>query len=106
MNPRIAEEGHKGQRARAAKERREREAVVADFPPLTSIDNALRRLELLNNAIARGLLAGSQGSAAVRCIEVWLRGESARVDRERLKVLEKEIERLERELAATRRSDR
>jgi hypothetical protein len=51
---------------------------------------------------ARGLLTGSQGSASVRAIEIWLRADQENVDRKKLAELQREVQRLETELQRER----
>ncbi len=55
--------------------------VAAELGPLKTVQDAMRRLERLNIWISAGLLTGSQGGAAVRSIEVWLKGHESRLGR-------------------------
>lgn len=101
---RAREAGRKGGRARARK-RLTLDRVEEEFGPLDTPDDAKRRLDVLGRWIASGLLAGAPGGAAVRSVEVWLRGYEAELDRDRLKAAEKRIAELESELARARRGN-
>ena len=48
--------------------------------------------------IASGLLSGSQGSASVRAVEVWLRGHETRLTEKVVEELSGEVKRLKAEL--------
>lgn len=80
-----------------AKEKRQREAAD-EFPPLTSVENAQRRLDLISKHAAAGTMAGSQAGAAARAVEIWLKAEQHKLDLHRIKDLERMIGELEREL--------
>jgi len=58
----------------------------------------MRRLDRLNLWISAGLLTGSQGGAAVRSIEVWLRGHESRLTEKVVEELAVEVKRLKGEL--------
>lgn len=109
MNPKIGEHAAAGGHAKAARaqavQRAQLDAALpADgLPPLDSIENAQRRLEILNRLLTEGYLSGGQGGAAVRAIEVWLKGEAARLDRQRLVELEAQVRTLRAELRNAQR---
>ena len=60
----------------------------------------MRRLDRLNLWISAGLLTGSQGGAAVRSIEVWLRGHESRLTEKVVEELAGEVMHLKAELGA------
>ena len=99
------ENGAKGGEAKASHLREEQRAVARQLPPLDSVENAMKRLELINDATVSGVLAGSVAGAAVRACEVWLKAHAQEVDARRLKELERQIASLEDELAAAKRAD-
>ena len=73
------------------------------LPPMATEQDAQARLQMISDLLLTGLLSGSQGSAAVRACEVWLKAEDSTRSRERVKELEKQLRQLERELAQARR---
>ena len=73
--------------------------VEAELGPLETVEDAMRRLDKLNVWIASGLLSGSQGSASVRAVEVWLKGREARLTERIVEELHDEVERLKAHIA-------
>ena len=65
---------------------------------METVDDAMRRLDRLNVWIASGLLTGSDGSAASRCLEIWLRGHETRLTERVVDDLQADVERLKTEL--------
>ncbi len=74
--------------------------VEHELGRLETIEDAMRRLDRLNTWIAAGLLSGSQGGAAVRAVEVWLRGHESRLTERVVEELHDEVERLKGQIAA------
>ncbi len=74
------------------------ERVEAELGPLETVDDAMRRLDRLGLWISAGMLSGSQGGAAVRSIEVWLRGHETRLTERVVDDLQADVERLKAEL--------
>ncbi len=72
--------------------------VEAELGTLETVQDAMRRLDRLNLWISAGLLTGSQGGAAVRSIEVWLRGHESRLTEKVVEELAVEVKRLKSEL--------
>ncbi len=72
--------------------------VERELGQLASVEDAMRRLDRLNVWIASGLLSGSQGSAAVRAVEVWLRGHESRLTEQVVEELTSDVRRLQTEL--------
>ena len=68
--------------------------VEHELGRLETVEDAMRRLDRLNTRIAAGLLSGSQGGAAVRSIEVWLRGHESKLTACVVDELQGDIERL------------
>lgn len=77
-------------------------AFMDQLPELHDEADGKRRLELLSDAAARGLLAGSQAGAAIRAVEVWLKLREHELDRARFVELERKLTALESELARER----
>lgn len=73
--------------------------VEAELGTLETVQDAMRRLDRLNLWISAGLLTGSQGGAAVRSIEVWLRGHESRLTEKVVEELAVEVKRLKSELS-------
>lgn len=82
--------------------------VCAALPALDSPDvderhqAAKKSCELIRNACVSGVLSGSQGNAAIRAVEIFLRIEAQELELKKVKELSREIERLEKQLASTR----
>ena len=72
--------------------------VERELGPLETVEDAMRRLDRLGLWIAAGMLTGSAGSAAVRSIEVWLRGSEAKLTQRVVEQLAGEVKRLKAEL--------
>ena len=72
--------------------------VEEELGALATIDDAMRRLDRLNLWISAGMLSGSQGGAAVRSIEVWLRGHETWLTERVVDDLQADVERLKAEL--------
>ena len=96
-NPEIAKHARKGGQARH-RARLTLERVEAELGPLETVDDAMRRLDRLGLWISAGMLSGSQGGAAVRSIEVWLRGHETRLTERVVDDLQADVERLKTEL--------
>ena len=99
-NPHIGQHASKGGKA-AAKRKLTLDRVERELGSLESVEDAMRRLDRLNLWISAGMLSGSQGSAAVRSIEVWLRGHESRLTEKVVEELAGEVHRLKSELVAT-----
>jgi hypothetical protein len=108
-NPNIRKHAAEGGFAKAAAQAAAQRALlraalpVDGLPPLDSIENAQARLEIVNRLTVQGDLPGGAGSAAVRAVEVWLKAESARIDRIRMHELEATCAALKAELRELRR---
>jgi hypothetical protein len=74
--------------------------VETELGPLETLEDAMRRLDRLGLWITAGMLSGSAGSAAVRSVEVWLRGHETRLTAEIVTALRSDVARLKAELAA------
>ncbi len=74
--------------------------VEAELGTLETVQDAMRRLDRLNLWISAGLLTGSQGGAAVRSIEVWLRGHESRLTERVVEEIQADVKRLRAELGA------
>ena len=96
-NPEIGKHASQGGKA-AAKRRLTLDRVEAELGPLETVADAMRRLDRLNLWISAGMLSGSQGGAAVRSIEVWLRGHESRLTEKVVEELAVEVKRLKSEL--------
>ncbi len=72
--------------------------VEEELGALLTVEDAMRRLDRLGLWITAGLLTGSAGSAAVRSIEVWLRGHETRLTEKVVEELTVEVRRLQTEL--------
>ena len=95
----ASEAGRRGGKA-SAKGRLTLTRVEAELGPLETVEDAMRRLDRLNLWISAGMLSGSQGSAAVRSIEVWLRGHESRLTERVVEELHDEVERLKAQIGA------
>ncbi len=96
-NPDIRHHASKGGRA-AARRRLTLDRVERELPPLDSVDSAMQRLDRLGLWITAGMLTGSAGSAAVRSVEVWLRGHESRLTEQVVEELSGELQRVKAEL--------
>ena len=97
VNPDIRHHASKGGRA-AARRRLTLDRVERELGHLESVEDAMRRLDRLNLWISAGMLSGSQGNAAVRSIEVWLRGHESRLTERVVEELQGHVKRLKAEL--------
>ena len=102
MNMDIGKHASKGGDAKQAKRMAALAARAVDMPPLDSVENAKARLEIINDLVVSGLLAGSQAGAAVRAVEVWLKAEAHEMDRNKIRELTAQLELLEAELKKAR----
>ena len=93
----ASDAGRRGGKA-SAKGRLTLARVDSELGPLETVQDAMRRLDRLNIWIASGLLSGSQGSASVRAVEVWLRGHETRLTERVVEELSGEVQRLKTEL--------
>ncbi len=96
-NPDIRHHASKGGRA-AARRRLTLDRVERELPLLDSVDSAMQRLDRLGLWITAGMLTGSAGSAAVRSVEVWLRGHESRLTEQVVEELSGELQRVKAEL--------
>ena len=78
------------------------EQVEEALGPLETEADAKRRLERLGVWLTAGMVSGSQGGAAVRATETWLKANHEQFDRDRLRAAEKEVKELKQELASVR----
>jgi hypothetical protein len=102
MDSPFSEQGRALVEARYQKRDAARAALADAMPPLDSIDNAKRRLAIINDLAVNGLLAGSQAGAAVRAVEAWIKAEAMALDLHRIKEMERTISELEAELRKVR----
>ena len=72
--------------------------VEAELGDLETIEDAQRWLRRIALWAAAGLLHGAVASACNRSVEVWLKGQEARVTRELAERLRKRVEELETQL--------
>ena len=96
-NPEIAKYASAGGKAKAAL-RLSLERVEAELPPLTDLESAMRRLDIVARWALAGLVPGAIASAAVRSCEVWIRGHDAKLTREVVDQLRGRLEELEGQL--------
>ena len=75
--------------------------VESELGSLETVQDAMRRLDRLNLWISAGLLSGSQGSASVRAVEVWLRGHETRLTEKVVEELSGEVQRIKAELGGS-----
>lgn len=87
-----------GRRGGRARRKLNLERVETELGPLETIEDAMRRLDRLNIWIACGLLNGSAGGAAVRSIEVWLRGNESKLTQQVVDELQGELTRVKGEI--------
>lgn len=112
MHEAAARLGSRGGYARARNRKATISATVAALPTLQGdtvdqrIAAAKRSCELIRNACVSGALSGSQGNAAIRAVEIFLRIEAQELELGKIKQLTAEIARLEKALAAARGSRR
>ena len=99
MNPKIGQIARIGGEAKAARRDERVRSHIENLPDLTDFAAAQCWLRVVAELAASGLLPGSQASAAARAVEIWVRTEHARVDRNRVRDLERQVKELERRLA-------
>ena len=102
-NREIAKHSREGGRAKARR-RLALERVENELGPLTTVEDAMRRLDRLGLWIAAGMLTGSAGSAAVRSVEVWLCGHESRLTERVVEELHHEAERVKEQLGQRERA--
>jgi len=100
-NMRIKEHAKAGAAASAAR-RTKRAKLDRLLPPLTSTENAMERLDLVQQWLLSGLIDHQVAGALNRGVEIWLKGEQIINDTRRIKELEAEVVRLETEAKAAR----
>ncbi len=87
---------------RVRRERLTADRVREELGLLESVDDAMRRLDRLNVWIASGFLTGSAGSAASRCLEIWLRGHESKLTQQVVEELKGRLEELEGQIKRQR----
>ncbi len=93
-----------GKLSGASRQKLTLERVMADLPPMDSIEHVKARLETICNWSVAGLVAGSQAGAAVRACEQWLKVHAWALDVARVRQLEARVRELEGQVAKPRRS--
>lgn len=86
--------GRKGGRAKA-RQRLTLARTERELPPMDSIENIVRRLEIISAWATAGMISGTVAHACVRSCEVGLKAFEARLSREiveRLRARLKELE--------------
>ena len=100
---RAKELGRLSGKARKVKaERLTLERVEAELGPLETVEDAMCRLDRLGLWITAGMLSGSAGGAAVRSVEVWLRGHESQLSRELVEGLRGRLDELEAQVKRSR----
>lgn len=99
MSHNIGDYAAKGGTARGKNRPLTLSRVEDELPRLDSVEHCQQRLARLSDFMAAGLVSGASASALVRAHSVWLEAETARVDMDRLKVLEVELLELKAQLA-------
>ncbi len=97
-NREIAKHARTGGRAKARR-RLTLDRVETELGQLETPEDAMRRLDRLGLWITAGMLSGSAGSAAVRSVEVWLRGHESKLTERVVEELQADVSRLKGELA-------
>lgn len=105
MNKHIGDLAACGGHAKAARRESAIQGRVTILPPLTDLEAAQAWLWTIAELAASGLLAGSQAAAAARAVEIWVRAEHARLDRDRFRSLERQVEELDLQLTAARKAE-
>lgn len=93
----TSEQGKRLAEKRWKDEKRNRltlDRVEAELGALETIEDAMRRLDRLNVWIAAGMITGSQGGAAVRAVDVWLRGHESKLTQHVVDQLTADVKRL------------
>ena len=93
--------GRRGGHARAARHL-SLEKVEAALPPLTDIESAMHRLDVVARWALAGMVPGAIASAAVRSCEVWLKGAESKLTREVVDQLRARLADLEHQVAQPR----
>lgn len=93
-------------RARARVERERSQLtlarVEAQLPPLTSLQDAMARLDRIGTWAVAGLLPGAVALAAVRSVEVWVRAHEAGLTQEVTQRLRSRLDAVEEQLRRSR----
>ena len=93
-----------GKRSAEARRGLTLERVLAELPPMDSVEHVKARLEMICNWSVAGLVSGSQAGAAVRACEQWLKVHAWALDVARVRQMEARVRQLEAELAQHRRA--
>ena len=72
--------------------------VEQELGQLETVDDAMRRLDRICLWALGGLLPGVVANAAVRSVEVWLRGYESKLTEKVVEELQADLERVKREL--------
>jgi hypothetical protein len=103
-NPDLPKLAAVGGNAKEARRTAARTRLTDKLIAFDSVEDVQTNLETLARLSAQGLITGSQAGSAVRACEVWLRAEQHAMDVQKLRQLEREVERLEAELKRARAS--
>lgn len=76
--------------------------VETTLPPLTDLESAMHRLDVVARWALAGMVPGAIASAAVRSCEVWIKGAESKLTRELVDGLRKRLETLEAQLKQQR----
>ena len=68
--------------------------VELELPPLTDIESAMQRLDVVCKWALAGMIHGAIASAAVRSVEVWLRGHESKLTQHVIDQLTADVKRL------------
>lgn len=103
----LARLGGLGKSARLmADQRALLEAVLPDHLTLASEEDAKHLLALSTDLTFRGYLTGTQAGAISKTIDIWLRAEAQRLDRNALVAAQSEIARLRAEVRTLKQGRR
>src|SRR5438309_2858326 len=69
-------------RSAQARRRLVLEEVERELPPLTDLESAMHRLDVVARWSLAGMVAGTVLNGVVRSCEVWMRGHEAKLTRE------------------------
>ena len=72
--------------------------IENELPPMTSPDNVMVRLEIVQNWACAGLIPGTVAGAVVRAADVWYKVHDLKLDRERTRQLEQRVKELQGQL--------
>ncbi len=78
----------------------ERDAVLRELGPMRTVEDALRRLEVISDLSMRSLLPGAQAHAAAAAVRTFVDTLRVASGITRLRELQQQVERLERERAS------